>query len=128
MIFGPALAFVGLFSSFIKTQSLFTGEAIKFGTAYYTVTITLNFTLTTLICSRLIWRWRYIRSTALSSGGFDIYDRIVAIMIEAAVPYTLLGIAFLIPYAMENPIAVAFGEIWGAVVVRMSYFPENNKL
>lgn len=112
------MAIVELLSSFEPANGVFVGKALKFGTAYYTVTIILNVSMTALICARLTYHSRYVRNTVLGPGGSEVYDRIAAILIEAAVPYTLLGIAFLIPYAMSSDLAIAFGEVWGAVVVR----------
>ena len=106
-----------LWSSFKPDEGVFTGKALQFGTSYYTLTITLNVALTGLICTRLLSHSRYVRDSALGPGGSDVYDRIISVLIEAAVPYTLLGIAFLIPYAMSSQLAIAFGEVWGSVVV-----------
>lgn len=113
-----ALAIIELVSSFEPNDSLFAGKAIKFGTAYYAITIALNVTTTVLICCRLLTYSRYIRDTPLGSRGSEVYDRIITIFIEAAIPFTLLGVTFIVPYAMSNDIAIAFADVWISVMVR----------
>jgi len=115
----PVLAYLAAFSLAIIELVLagkpkgdfFHGKVINFGTPYYTITIALNIIVTILICGRL-WRLSKAVSQALGRDSARTYTSVASILIESAAPYSLVGIMFLIPYALGNGTAIAFGQVW----------------
>lgn len=62
---------------------------------YYVVATSVNVTATTLICFRLLQMKRKLASTARlpgSFGGGGPYGRISMILIESALPFTIVGV------------------------------------
>lgn len=45
------------------------------------------------------------------------YTGLLAILVESALPFTVLGIAYLATYIKDLPEALAFADIWGCFVV-----------
>ncbi|EGO00656.1 hypothetical protein SERLA73DRAFT_105004 [Serpula lacrymans var. lacrymans S7.3] len=58
-----------------------------------------------------------VRADNLNSSGVNtsLYTSVVAIMIESAAPYTIMGIMFLVPYARGSETAIAFGQVWAKI-------------
>jgi hypothetical protein len=46
-----------------------------------------------------------------------MYTSVASMLVESAAPYSVFGIMFLIPYAMGNPIAISFGQVWAKIAV-----------
>ncbi|KDR85985.1 hypothetical protein GALMADRAFT_52215 [Galerina marginata CBS 339.88] len=115
----PALAYLAAFSLAIIELILagkpggdfFHGKTINFGTPYYTITIAFNFLVTLFIVFRLLKLGNAV-SRALGRDSARMYTSIASMLIESAAPYTLVGIMFLIPYALQNGTAIAFGQVW----------------
>ncbi|KAF8971921.1 hypothetical protein BDZ97DRAFT_1650903 [Flammula alnicola] len=115
----PILAYLAAFSLAIIELVLagkpggnfFHGKTINFGTPYYTITIALNIIITVLIVSRLLKLGKAV-SRALGRDSARIYTSVASMLIESAAPYSLVGITFLIPYAMGNSTAISFGQVW----------------
>ncbi|KAJ3511540.1 hypothetical protein NLJ89_g4045 [Agrocybe chaxingu] len=53
-----------------------------------------------------------IHVAALGAENAKVYTGTVAILVESAAPYSVLGIIFLIPYALQSGIAILFGQLW----------------
>ncbi|THH32299.1 hypothetical protein EUX98_g1896 [Antrodiella citrinella] len=105
------LGILELVSSFKPGGFFLSGKAENFGTPYYSITICMNILLTILICARLY----YLSKQAKKMIGFhaaERYTSLAAIMIESAVPYTVMGIILLPFYARGNDIAIALGQVW----------------
>ncbi|CAA7265024.1 unnamed protein product [Cyclocybe aegerita] len=115
----PILAYLAAFSLAIIELVLagrpggnfFGGRTINFGTPYYTITISLNIIVTLLICLRLAKLGKAV-SKALGPDSARMYTGVASMLIESAAPYSLVGIMFLIPYAMGSPTAISFGQVW----------------
>jgi len=93
------------------SSSWFAGLASHLGLAYYTTSISLNLISSCLIISRI---FRYASKTRRSLGR-DIaatYTGAMAIVIEAGLPYTLFGIAFLVAYGMNSGLDLLFGDLY----------------
>ncbi|CAA7265026.1 unnamed protein product [Cyclocybe aegerita] len=86
-------------------------KTIRIAVAYYAITIFLNILVTVLICLRLL-RVSKIIYGALGAENAKVYTSTVAILVESAAPYSVLGIMFLIPYALQSGIAILFGQLW----------------
>lgn len=108
---GFALAIIELVIAGKPGGDFFGGRTINFGTPYYTITIGLNIFVTILISVRLLRLSKAI-SQVLGRDSSRMYTNVVAILAESAAPYSLVGIMFLIPYAMGNDTSIGFGQVW----------------
>ncbi|TFK18156.1 hypothetical protein FA15DRAFT_273524 [Coprinopsis marcescibilis] len=106
-----ALALIQLVVAAKPGANFFGGQAINFGTPYYTITIALNVVITCMIAFRLR-RLSKTVSRALGTDSSKMYTSVSSMLIESAAPYSLVGIMFLIPYALESQTALSFGQVW----------------
>jgi len=107
-----ALGILVLISSGTPGGKFFSGKAVDFGTPFYSMAIALNIILTMLICGRLLHISRWVRKT-LGHDASDLYTNVMSIMIESALPYSLCGIMFIIPYVRGSDTSIAFAQMWG---------------
>ncbi|KAJ6484011.1 hypothetical protein C8R45DRAFT_1214893 [Mycena sanguinolenta] len=106
----PALMFLGSISSSIALlvsmtrpgADFWTQEAVKFGIAYWSLSISLNIILTTLIAGR-IWFTRRRLVQAIGRQDSGTYVSIAAMLIESASLYSGWSMIFLICYARNTP-------------------------
>jgi hypothetical protein len=127
-----ALAIIELVLAGKPGGNFFHGKTINFGTPYYTITIALNIIVTLLIVFRLQKLSRAV-SQALGRDSARMYTSVSSILIESAAPYSLVGIMFLIPYAMGSATAISFGQVWAKLTVsspslfldRLTYSPST---
>ena len=59
---------------------------------------------------------RLVRQT-MGAEAAKLYTGVAAVLVESAAPYSLTGIAFLVPYARGSLYSVVFGQIWAKVTV-----------
>ncbi|KAJ7510404.1 hypothetical protein B0H11DRAFT_1696196, partial [Mycena galericulata] len=119
----PALLFVasavmGIVSTIqsgLPGGDWFHGISVNFGTPWLVLTITFNVVTTSMIAFRLFSVSRGMRSV-LSKERADVYTGVIAVLIESAMPFTLLGIGYLVTYVREDPESLAFADIWGCFV------------
>ncbi|EMD38814.1 hypothetical protein CERSUDRAFT_112546 [Gelatoporia subvermispora B] len=107
-----ALGILVLITAGTPGGQTFSGRTLDFGTPLYSMSISLNIILTALICGRLLYISRRVRQT-MGADAAELYTGIVAILIESAVPYSVCGIIFLIPYVRGSQTSIAFAQIWG---------------
>lgn len=115
-VFATVFATLELVASFKPGGFFFGQKSVNFGIPYYSLTISLNIIVTALICLRLLSLSRVIRET-MGEAHAKTYTSVAAIMVESAAPYSLFGIAFLIPYARGSLISIAFGQVWAKITV-----------
>ena len=53
----------------------------------------------------------------MGAEAAKLYTGVAAVLVESAAPYSLTGIAFLVPYARGSLYSVVFGQIWAKVTV-----------
>jgi hypothetical protein len=109
-----ALAIMTVVSSALPNASIFTGPAKGFGVPWVALTVSLNVLVTLIISSRLLIARHKVRA-ALTPGISDVYTGVVAVLVESAAPFTILGIGFLIAFAKELDVEIAFAFIWGTL-------------
>jgi hypothetical protein len=68
-----------------------------------------------MIAFRLFSVSRGMRNV-LSKERADVYTGVIAVLIESAMPFTLLGIGYLVTYVRQDPESLAFADIWGCFV------------
>jgi hypothetical protein len=109
-----ALSIIELVLAGKPNGDFFHGKTINFGTPYYTITIAFNIVVTLLIVFRLR-RLGKVVSGAVGTDSAKVYTSVASMLIESAAPYSLVGIMFLIPYAIGNGTAVSFGQVWAKI-------------
>ncbi|KAI8977824.1 hypothetical protein BD414DRAFT_156735 [Trametes punicea] len=104
-----ALGMAQLVASGVPHSNYFSGFAQRLGTAYTSSIISLEIILTALICGRILYvSRRYGRGKANSVA----YTGLVPIIIESSALCTLLGIAYLVPFARGDDISIFFLSIY----------------
>lgn len=105
-----------LVASGSPNENFFVGIAQQLGVAYFSLSVSLNIIVTTLICVRLLQASRGI-SAVLGRDSAKLYTSLTAILSESAALYSVSGIMFIIPYARNSQLTVVFGDIYGDVSV-----------
>ncbi|KAJ7815346.1 hypothetical protein B0H13DRAFT_1514060, partial [Mycena leptocephala] len=119
----PALLFLASTSMSIAATiqsgmpggDFFHGTTVNFTIPWLVLTITFNVLTTSMITFRLFAISRSMRNV-LSKERTEVYTGVIAILVESAMPFTLLGIAYLVTYVRMDPEALAFADIWGCFV------------
>ncbi|KAG2114520.1 hypothetical protein DEU56DRAFT_188549 [Suillus clintonianus] len=102
--------------SAMPMSNIWQGLAAQFGISWVALTVSFNVIVTALIISRLLFFHRTVRSV-LTDEQRSTYTGLVAILVESALPFTVLGIAYLVTYIKGLSSATAVGMAWGALVV-----------
>lgn len=120
----PAIIYLGsgsmavmmVIESAMPMSDIWQGLAAQFGISWVALTVSFNIIVTALITSRLLFFHRRVRSV-LTREQRSTYTGIVAILVESALPFTVLGISYLVTYIQGVPSATALAAVWGTVVV-----------
>ncbi|KAM6495474.1 hypothetical protein JOM56_008180 [Amanita muscaria] len=83
--------------------SLYNKIPIAFGTSYYVTSLSVNVVVTVLIVLRLALHRRSMRES-LPPEHAKHYLSVAAIVVESAALYSVFALAFIISYALNNPI------------------------
>jgi len=73
----------------------FTGVDARLSLAYWSISVFLNVSLTSLICYRLVRHGRRVREH-LGNAYSSLYFTVVAVIVESVLPYMLSGVTFLV--------------------------------
>ncbi|KAJ7074778.1 hypothetical protein C8F01DRAFT_1225195 [Mycena amicta] len=117
MLLGSIVSSLALIvASFRLENSFWAGLSIQFGTAYWSLSISLNILLTLLITGRIMLLRRRIRSS-LGTQHTQKYFSAVAMLVESAALYAIVGLIFIITYArsstVQNLIFPPLGQVQG---------------
>lgn len=104
-------------------------KAVSFGTAYWSLSISLNIIITVLICYRLLAARKIIRE-AMQGHDDGVYTSISAMLIESATLYSVWGLMFLIANArgnkvLHNILISAYSEIQVSLVIRFRIWHDD---
>ncbi|THU89938.1 hypothetical protein K435DRAFT_781429 [Dendrothele bispora CBS 962.96] len=110
-----ALAILSVVESALPGSSFFQTHVINFAVPWISLTCTLNAIVTVLIAGRILYARKQIREV-MPEIDADVYTGIVAILIESALPFTLVGIVFAIVLSKEQPVQLFFADLWGSYV------------
>ncbi|KAE9393402.1 hypothetical protein BT96DRAFT_887315 [Gymnopus androsaceus JB14] len=106
------LVIITVVESALPGASLLNGTAANFGVPWVALSVSLNVILTSLICSRLVIMRRRVRSALTPELG-NMYTSIMAILVESALPFSVVGLGLVVTYAKNSPTADAFAYVWG---------------
>jgi hypothetical protein len=101
---------------------MFSGESIHLTVPRVSLSVSLNIIVTSMICFRVL-RMRTIVREVLSPEMSRTYTSIVAILIESAAPFSILGIGLVVTAALELPLFLAFTYVWTMFCVESHAFP-----
>ena len=98
---------------------VYTFTVIRFTTAYYSVSLSLNVLLTLMIVARLIMHRRNLRKAiGASDGASGLYTTIVTMLIESCALYTAVFLLYLVPWAVNSWVLVLFSKAVHVAQVR----------
>lgn len=104
----------------IRTSRSSPFDAVYISLAYFSTTLALNIVVTLLIVARLLaWRWHFSRILGADRGAH--YSNIAAILVESASLYSIFSIMFLVPLALNYPLASVFLQTMGQVQTVASF-------
>ncbi|KAJ8076158.1 hypothetical protein PM082_022143 [Marasmius tenuissimus] len=111
-----SMAIVSCVQSALPGSSFFATNALNFGIPWISLTCALNVILTGLISVKLLWARRRMNRLLQSRELTDVYTGVVAILVESALPFSVLGIVFAVLLAKGNFAYAIFSAVWGAYV------------
>ncbi|KAH7918123.1 hypothetical protein BV22DRAFT_1134841 [Leucogyrophana mollusca] len=120
----PALIYLGsvvmaimmTIESALPGANIWQGLAASFGIPWVALTISFNIIATVMIVTRLLLVYMRVRHV-LPADLTRTYTGVISILVESALPFTILGVAYLAAYVQNSPTATALGFVWGNVVV-----------
>jgi hypothetical protein len=117
-----AMSLMALTESALPNSSFFVKATTDFTVPWLALTCGLNAVVTILISGRII----YYARLASANGT---YTSVVAILVESALPFTVLGILCAIYFGKHEAPELAFAVVWGSFVVSKvtnSIFSDSN--
>lgn len=88
-----------------------------YGTAYFTISLSVNIVLTLLIIARLVMYRRRV-ANSMPADHANHYVSLAAIMVESAALYSIFAFIFIIAYGIQHPIYEALLTIAPSTQVR----------
>lgn len=110
-----AMGITTTIQSGLPNGNFFQGITVNFGIPWLVLTIVFNILVTTMIVVRLFSMHKKMESI-LGAEVSKRYTGLLAILVESALPFTVLGICYLATYIKNLPEALAFADIWGCFV------------
>ncbi|KAF8489954.1 hypothetical protein BU17DRAFT_53348 [Hysterangium stoloniferum] len=108
---GMSMAILEIITTAVPGGTFFSRKTIKFGLPYYTLSIALNIILTSCIVGRILFLYRRVHAS-LGYEAARVYTGVLSILIESAALYSIIGFMTIIPYGINAPTSIAFGQVW----------------
>ncbi|KAA1476441.1 hypothetical protein DENSPDRAFT_861195 [Dentipellis sp. KUC8613] len=109
-----AMGIVELVMSAAPESDFFRGNVVHFTISWASLSVAVNAVVTLLICTRLLHARRFM-DEIMPDGSADLYTSVVAILVESALPVTIIGIVYVVVDGKNLDVAPAFSFIWGAI-------------
>lgn len=110
------MAILSVIASAIPGSTFFEGTAVSFGVPWIAISAGFNLMMTSLICYRII-RMRFQLRMFMEPEVKQMYTGVVAILVESALPLSIVGIIFAVLLGINQPYAVMVSGIWVGLVV-----------
>lgn len=95
-----------------------TGIPVRLDVIRIALTVSLNVILTGSICFRLISARNRLQAVfSRDHENIHMYTGVIAILVESAAPVAIFGVALAATYGTGNVTGLAFGQIWGPLLV-----------
>lgn len=94
---------------------------------FFSLSVSLNAVLTTLIVARILW----VKSKVSKDIGVEhtrTYLSVISMLIESASLYTITGLAYIAAFKTSSPALSVIGGFYGIMPVRHSLFSYTLKL
>ncbi|ESK86671.1 hypothetical protein Moror_9670 [Moniliophthora roreri MCA 2997] len=108
-----AMAIISCVQSALPGSSFFANNTINFAIPWIALTCGLNAILTGLITARLLVARHRLKAILGSNEHSTAYTSAVSIIVESALPFSILGIIFAILLGKGNTVYMIFNGIWG---------------
>jgi len=108
-----AMAMVTLVQSALPGADFFRGETVNFGVPWAALSVSLNIIVTCLITFKLLSARRQLKQS-LPEDSLRMYTGVSAILVESALPFSVLGIVFAVTYGKNLDVGPAFLFVWAA--------------
>ena len=112
---------MALTESALPNSSFFAKTTTDFTVPWLALTCGLNAIVTILISGRIIYYARIASATGLSSARSSSHTSVVAVLVESALPFTILGILCAVYFGKQQAPELAFAVVWGSFVVSISF-------
>ena len=112
------LSLISLVQSALPNASLFQASTSNFSVPWIALTSALNLIVTGLIAGRILYMGhKYGQVLSQSKSHSSPYTSVVAIIVESALPLSIVGIVFSAVLKQEAPVEIFFAITFGACVV-----------
>lgn len=115
------LVIITIVESALPGAFLLNGAAANFGVPWVSLSVSLNVILTAMICGRLLMMRRMTLSMMTPEMG-NMYTGVMSILVESALPFSVVGLGFVVTYAKSSPTSNAFAYVWGMFCVSRLLF------
>ncbi|KAJ4482073.1 hypothetical protein J3R30DRAFT_3699393 [Lentinula aciculospora] len=106
---------MSLVQSALPGASFFGGQDILYAVPWLSLSCSLNAIITILITARLLRARRQLRKL-MPGDTASVYTGLIAILVESALPFTVLGIVFAVLLGKDLPEQLALSLTWGSYV------------
>ena len=113
-LLNSAMSLMALTESALPNSNFFVKRTTNFAIPWLSLTSGLNAIVTILISGRILY---YARRASVTGTANRQYTSIAAILIESALPFTILGVLSAICFGRQLAAELAFASVWGAFVV-----------
>lgn len=104
-----AMGIMFIYQTSQPDSSIWSSVAISFGIPYFSISLSLNITLTLLIVTRLVLHNRNVRAAMGAPPGFTgLYKAIVTMLIESSALYAVSSLLFVGPWGAKSHVADIF--------------------
>ena len=120
------MSLMALTESALPNSSFFAATTTDFTVPWLALTSGLNAIVTILISGRILY-YSHVASANGTAGKRSTHTSVVAILVESALPFTVLGILCAIYFGKQQAPELAFAIVWGSFVVSKSlkFLKEN---
>ena len=110
------LAIVTILESTLNASNQLNGTPGLMSVLWFSLSVSLNVTVTSMICFRIM-RMRALIRDVLSSEMSTTYTSMATMLIESAVPFSILGIGLIVTVALDVAPKLAFAYVWSTFCV-----------
>ena len=107
---------VTLVQSALPGADFFRGKTVNFGVPWAALSVSLNIIVTCLITIKLLRARRQLKKS-LPEHSLRMYTGVAAILVESALPFSVLGIVFAVTYGKNLDVGPAFLFVWATFCV-----------
>ncbi|KAL4079946.1 hypothetical protein V8B97DRAFT_1864092 [Scleroderma yunnanense] len=95
----------------LPRSNFFFGRCAHIALCYYALITALNILVTAMICYRSVSLGKIVKSQ-LGPAYASMYFNVVTVVVESLLPFTILGIIFLITLGIGSPIATTLQSVY----------------